>query len=350
MTLTGQTDHNEVTTTIDDVATALGVSKGTVSRAITGNGRISTDTRRRVLDYMAAHDFHPNTIAQSLSRHKTMNLAFTVPNSRELTQLPFFLQALVGASTEAAGHGYDILVVTNDTDDVRRVVRQRKVDGVIVSRNLTDSDMLDYLAGTVVPFVLIGTTDEPGVLHVDHDNRTACRDLTVRLLERWPGRPGMIAGRRTHLVTQARVAGFLDAAASAPVAWDATDDASTIAAFQDLRRRGVTSFFCEDDAVCARLETALQSGQLGIDPASVNVAAFYDSPTLAALNPAVPVIRFDSSKLGATACAMLLRRIDGQPQDNVLLDYEVAMKGSRTAGPAPTTRQRSPLSPTKGKK
>ena len=37
---------------ITQIAQALGVSKATVSRAISGNGRISTATRQRVLDYV----------------------------------------------------------------------------------------------------------------------------------------------------------------------------------------------------------------------------------------------------------------------------------------------------------
>ena len=38
--------------TISDVAEALGVSKTTVSRAISGKGRIGAATRKRVLEYI----------------------------------------------------------------------------------------------------------------------------------------------------------------------------------------------------------------------------------------------------------------------------------------------------------
>ena len=42
--------------TIADVADALGVSKTTVSRAISGKGRIGEATRERVLSYIREHD------------------------------------------------------------------------------------------------------------------------------------------------------------------------------------------------------------------------------------------------------------------------------------------------------
>ena len=60
--------------TIADVAEALGVSKTTVSRAISGKGRIGEATRKRVLDYIEEHDYKPNVIAKGLAQSKTYNL------------------------------------------------------------------------------------------------------------------------------------------------------------------------------------------------------------------------------------------------------------------------------------
>ncbi|MDR0284121.1 MAG: LacI family transcriptional regulator [Propionibacteriaceae bacterium] len=308
---------------IDDVAAALGISKGTVSRAITGHGRIAPATRQRVLDYMTAHDFHPNTIAQSLSRRKTMNIAFTVPSARELTQLPFFLQCLVGVRRQAVAHAYDTLVVDNTYADVQRVVSQQKVDGVIVSRNLVGSRLLGYLAGTGLPFVLIGTTPRADVIQIDHDHRTACRELTTRLLDQWSGTPGLIAGSGAHLVTRARAKGFRDGAPGAPIAWGATDERSVVTAFRALRDQGVDLVFCEDDMICGCLESNLRTGRLGTKRDTLRVASFYDSPLLEALNPDVPVLRFDADDLGAQAATLLLARLSGQTVQNMCLSYAI---------------------------
>ena len=43
--------------TISDVAEALNISKTTVSRAISGKGRIGAETRRRVLEYIEEHNY-----------------------------------------------------------------------------------------------------------------------------------------------------------------------------------------------------------------------------------------------------------------------------------------------------
>ena len=53
--------------TIDDIARELGVSKTTVSRAISGKGRISAATRERVQAYIEKHNYKPNASAKSLA-------------------------------------------------------------------------------------------------------------------------------------------------------------------------------------------------------------------------------------------------------------------------------------------
>ena len=60
--------------TIDDIARELNVSKTTVSRAISGKGRISTATRERVMQYIQAANYKPNVIAKGLAKSKTYNI------------------------------------------------------------------------------------------------------------------------------------------------------------------------------------------------------------------------------------------------------------------------------------
>ena len=57
--------------TIADVAEYLGVSKTTVSRAISGKGRVSEETRKRVLQDIDQMDYKPNVIAKGLAQSKT---------------------------------------------------------------------------------------------------------------------------------------------------------------------------------------------------------------------------------------------------------------------------------------
>ena len=59
---------------ITQIAQALGVSKTTVSRAISGNGRISAATRQRVLDYVKEHNYTPSMMARGLVKRCSYNI------------------------------------------------------------------------------------------------------------------------------------------------------------------------------------------------------------------------------------------------------------------------------------
>ena len=50
---------NDKVVDIGTIAAALGVSKTTVSRAISGNGRVGAATRQRVQDYVKEHNYTP---------------------------------------------------------------------------------------------------------------------------------------------------------------------------------------------------------------------------------------------------------------------------------------------------
>ena len=118
--------------TISDVAEALGVSKTTVSRAISGKGRIGEATRLRVLEYIEQCDYKPNVIAKSLAQSKTFNICVVMPGDFALMDLPFFQSVILGIQEIAGINEYDILLcVCSDSDisGLERIISNGKVDG-----------------------------------------------------------------------------------------------------------------------------------------------------------------------------------------------------------------------------
>lgn len=80
--------------TIADVADALNISKTTVSRAISGKGRIGAETRRRVMEYIEEHNYKPSVIAKGLAQSKSYNIGWVMPSDYSVVDLPFFRSAL----------------------------------------------------------------------------------------------------------------------------------------------------------------------------------------------------------------------------------------------------------------
>ena len=65
--------------TIARVAAEAGVGVGTVSRVLNGSPSVSEDTRRRVLEAIAALDYQPSAVARALSTGRTHAVGVVAP-------------------------------------------------------------------------------------------------------------------------------------------------------------------------------------------------------------------------------------------------------------------------------
>ena len=86
-------------TTIARVAEEAGVGVGTVSRVLNGSPAVSDDTRRRVLEAIAALDYQPSPVARALSTGRTNAIGVVAPF---FTQ-PSVIERLHGVSQALAG-------------------------------------------------------------------------------------------------------------------------------------------------------------------------------------------------------------------------------------------------------
>lgn len=322
--------------TIADIAQELGVSKTTVSRAMSGKGRIGEETRRRVQEYIEAHHYSPNVVAKGLAQNKTFNLGLVLPGDYQIMELPFFQKCMLGISRTASEAGYDVLlsmVTADKITQLERAVTNRKIDGAILTRTLTDDAPMRYLRENGVPFVAIGSTDEADVVQIDNDHRGACRELTGRLLDGGVRSLALIGGREEYMVTKNRLSGFEDAFASRPQ-WDGSrhvflnvdEEREVEKLVERLLAEQVEGIVCMDDFLCGCVLNVMQTRQVAV-PEQVQIASFYDSSMLANRIPAVTSIRFDVEELGKKACDLLLRMLDGESAEGrTLLGYEIRMR------------------------
>ena len=324
--------------TIGDIAQELGVSKTTVSRAISGKGRIGQQTRRKVLEYIEEHHYSPNVIAKGLAQQKTYNLGLVLPGDYNIAELPFFQNCMMGISKTASAAGYDVLlsmVTDKDITQLERAVANRKIDGVILTRTLVDDIPMRYLKENGVPFVAIGSTDDNGAVQIDNDHRNACRDLTGRLLKNGIKKIALIGGDESYIVTGNRLRGFEDAFDEWEK-WNGTkrimlniDNGNIVDQIVgELVQEGTDCIVSMDDFLCGCVLNALQQRRIAV-PEQIQAVSFYDSTMLANRLPSVTSIRFDVEELGKKACELLLCMLDGEDVERrTLLGYEVRMRNS----------------------
>lgn len=320
-------------TTIDDVAKALGLSKSTVSRSISGKGRISADTRQKVLDYIEESNYRPNPLAKGLSESKTYNVGWVIPGDDHLTSLYFYQRCLQGVISTAAKADYDVLITTIGKSDIaglRRITENHKVDGVILGRALRKDGAIRYLKEQGIPFVVVGSTEEKGVIQVDNDHMAACRELTSILRMKGVKRAAFICGDTGQVVTNSRLQGFQEGMGDAKtqIFLDCDDNERVSRAVEEAVAYGVDCIVCEDDRICQMVMEKLKESELEV-PADLKLASFYDSKLLENYKPQITALKYNPTDLGKKACETLMDVINGKEvEKRQVLSYEVLLKGS----------------------
>lgn len=154
---------NQNHTTIKTIAAKLGISKGTVSKALQDSHEISIATKRKVL--AAANELHykPNHFASGLKSKKSKTIAVIVPEIVD----SFFSLAIKGIETVTQQKGYHInIYITNDLiskeQEIFEVLADGRVDGVLVSicREAANNEHIKELIDEGMPLVFFDRVAE----------------------------------------------------------------------------------------------------------------------------------------------------------------------------------------------
>lgn len=121
-------------TTIVDIAKELGISKSTVSRALTGHPSVHEQTRDKVLQLANQLEYQRNMFSIGLMKKASRTLGIIVPEfSRS-----FFPQLIIGAQERAKEAGYNLIISQSDESyetevSNAQVMLAHQVDGLLIS-------------------------------------------------------------------------------------------------------------------------------------------------------------------------------------------------------------------------
>ena len=324
--------------TISDIAEALGVSKTTVSRAISGKGRISPETTRRVREYIDRHNFRPNPTAQALASRKTFNIGLVCPVEYEIFTLPYFHKCLRGITEYAEAKGYDVLISMmdgNDISNLRRLVENHKVDGMILTRTLLNDPAAEYLKQSGMPFVVIGESPDPDLVQVDNDHFHACCELTEVLIAKGCRRLALIGGGENIVISKTRRKGFEEAFAKSGLPVPSrlifrgiSEETGLSSALDSIMRQQADGVVCMDEKLTADVLAECRRRKIRI-PDDLKLASFYNSAFLENAVPPVTALDIDDTRLGAVAARTLLEIMDGaRPGNQRLKNYQIILRES----------------------
>src|SRR5215469_16392789 len=149
-----RSDGRDVTPlNIGEVARRSGVSRSTVSYALSGKRAVSEATKRRIQEVIDELGYRPNAAARALKEGRTRTLGLVIPPAAG--RLTFMQLDFVAAVMEAAARAdLDVLLSPSGGDHDRsfeRIITGRRVDGVILMEIRLEDNRVTRLQQEGVP-------------------------------------------------------------------------------------------------------------------------------------------------------------------------------------------------------
>jgi LacI family transcriptional regulator len=312
--------------TIRDVAAEAGVSIGTASKALNGQGKLRDETRERVADAARRLGFAPNTLAQALLAGRSFTVGMITTDSFGRFSIPVMLGA-----EDALGTGQVSVFMCDTRDDPEREKRYidmlagRRVDGLIVTGRRVEP-RAPVAAGPGVPVVYAMTQprgeDGSAVLP---DDEGGGRTAAEHLLAAGRRRIGHITGPARFLAARKRAAGFGAAltaqglAAHGGVRFGEWSERSGREAAGQLLADGPDpdAIFCGSDQIARGVADTLRAAGRRI-PDDVALVGFDNwEPMALGAQPPLTSIDMCLEEVGRAAAELLLAAIADEPAHGV---------------------------------
>lgn len=317
---------NGARVTISDVSRELGLSKSTVSRALNHYPDIALGTRRRVEQTAQRMGYRPLAQAQAIRTGLTKSLGLVIQMADHDAQRPFLAEFLAGVSQGASAHGWTLTLAATDGPDhteetFRSLIADRKVDGFILPRPMIDDPRIALLNEEDVPFVLFGRHEDPGSAWFDILGEDAMSDAVDRLVALGHRRIAFINGGRQYTYAKLRQTGFLSGMARHGLSVDdpiMSQDAVTIQEGAEAGRVLLASKAPPTAIVCAVDMAALGVYQAAAEQglrigADLSVISYDGIPDATHAKPPLSTYAVDFTESGARLSQLLIRRIKGEP-------------------------------------
>jgi DNA-binding LacI/PurR family transcriptional regulator len=327
--------------TIEDVAAAAGVSRGTVSRVLNGGVNVSPTALAAVNKAIKQTGYVVNTHARSLVTQRSGSVAFILSEPQEkFFEDPNFQVLLRGCTQALAEHDMPLLLSIADSEqDRERVVRfisGGHIDGALLVSTHEGNPVIGRLASLGIPTVACGLPIgyERELAYVAVNEVEGARLATSHLAGIGRSRIGTVTGPLDTPGGRDRLAGYKEALGQAGLAFeqklvahaDYTRVSGQLAMEKLLKQNAeLDAVFVASDLMALGVLDALALAGRSV-PGDVAVVGFDDSPAAYAARPALTTVRQPWRRICEEMVRLLLALLDGQEPAAVILPVELVLR------------------------
>lgn len=333
--------------TINDVAAAIGVSKGTVSRALNGYTDIAEATRLRISKAAQELGYSPLPHAQAIRTGRVRALGLVLQIYEHDGHRPFLADFLAGASQVASDEGWTLTIANAARQEdlapvLSRLVAERKADGFIIPRTMLDDPRVEHLRAANVPFVLYGrTASDEDCAWFDIESDEAMQAAVARLAQLGHQRIGFVCGDPAYHYNALRLRGYqagmqaagLEAAPALCLqnATTTVQGADATRALLALPAPPTAIIFATDMAALGAWPAAQEAGlKIGQD---LSVIAYDGLPEGAVVQPGLTTFAVDSRAAGEELGMLLIRRCRGEAPEGLRRTARAKLVARGSDGP-----------------
>lgn len=310
--------------TMSDVAREAGISRGTVSRFVTGTSYVSQDARKAIEEAIARVGYVPSAAARSLAGSRTQNVALIVHEQASLfADDPNLAGMMIGANRSLTEHQHQLIVLL--ADDGASMARLENtlsgglIDGVMLASARVDDPLLSIVTSSGIPAAIVGRPlHADAIPAVDVDNRGGASVIVQRLVATGRRRVAMLAGPADMRAALDRVTGYTEAVGDLydPALIVHTRDWSYAAGQQAMstllaEHPDIDGVFGASDAIAAgALDVLLDSGRSV--PNNVGVVGFDNTRWAEISRPALSTVAQPAEALGERMAEFVIRQLNGE--------------------------------------
>jgi len=332
------------------LASSLGLSITTVSRALDGYGDVSPSTRERVRLAADAANYRPHAAARRLRLGASETVSIVLPGDPGHFDEPLYMELLaaLGARLDAAGLDLMVLAARSPAEEIalyRRLIEGRRTDGIVLARTRVDDPRIRALAERGIPFVVMGRTEaRVPYAHVDGDGTAAFAQATRRLVALGHREIAYVGAPAEFMFTKLRRDGWaaaMTAAGLAPAisAETAATEQGGLTAVRALlqSRPRPTALLCATDRIAIGALRAIKEAKL-IAGRDVSIVGHDNLSASAFTEPALTTMELPISKVGTRLAEMLIALIGGADGRDLAEVWPVLAIERESTGPSPSQR------------
>jgi LacI family transcriptional regulator len=329
--------------TLKTVALAAGVSVPTVSQVLRGTGRISEQTRERVLDAVSRLRYVPDSRAAAMRSGENREIGFVINR----LQNPFNAEVIGGVVDLLEAEGYLVSIVDTRDDAARQ---SRQLDAFIrhgrggllwVPAMDTPEETFDLLAARSIPTVTFMRHVRRDIDHVGVRDAEATATATSFLADLGHRKFAYLGGSSLTQVRRNRITGYENELAGrglgSGLIWACEESKlAGLDAMVSLRKEhpDVTAIVCNGDMVA--LGACLGLIRLGLTPGrDVSVVGFDDVQDAAVATPPLTTMAVHPHALGRKLARVLLDRIREPDMPATVSEISAELLVRQTTGAPP---------------